>query len=290
MPSWSSTTKSCGSTCRISRPAGRDTALAASMARLTSSRVISRFLPATATTPRLLKPLMWGPDSDRWTVSISTPAISSASSMAFLIDSTAASRFTTTPRLMPRDSATPMPTTSRRPSSKSLGHDAADRRGADVQPDQIPFSSCHSVTLQQAWPGAEAGPAWAKVFFVGSRTRSHVDVLAEPQIDVVDVFHPVAQGLCHVHVGLQPFGELLVAQPDDHRVAVQQDGGVARVAHVHLRQAPHQLGRPLQRDQEAPRQGRAGRIDQRGPAARSGVQPVDDRAGRASRREVRTRR
>ena len=73
MPSWSSTTKSCGSTCRISRPVGSDTALAASIARLTSSRVISRFLPATAITPRLLKPLMCGPDSDRCTVSISTP-------------------------------------------------------------------------------------------------------------------------------------------------------------------------------------------------------------------------
>ena len=95
MPSCSSTTKSCGSTCRISRPVGSDTALAASMARRTSSRVISRFLPATAMTPRLLNPLMCGPDSARYTESISTPAISSASSIAFLIESTAASRFTT---------------------------------------------------------------------------------------------------------------------------------------------------------------------------------------------------
>ena len=118
MPSCSSTTKSCGSTCRISRPVGSATALAASMARRTSSRVISRFLPATAITPRLLKPFTCGPDSARCTESISTPAISSASSTAFLIESTAASRLTTTPRLMPRDSATPMPTMSQRPSSK----------------------------------------------------------------------------------------------------------------------------------------------------------------------------
>ena len=117
MPSCSSTTKSCGSTCRISRPAGRLTALAASIARRTSSRVISRLLPATAMTPRLLNPLMCGPAIDRWTASISTPAISSASSTAFLIESTAASRLTITPRRMPRDSATPMPTTSRPPSS-----------------------------------------------------------------------------------------------------------------------------------------------------------------------------
>ena len=64
MPSWSSTTKSWGSTWRISRPPGRLTARAASMARRTSSRVISRFLPATATTPRLLNPLMCVPESD----------------------------------------------------------------------------------------------------------------------------------------------------------------------------------------------------------------------------------
>ena len=112
MPSCSSTTKSCGSTWRISRPVGSDTALAASIARRTSSRVISRFLPATAMTPRLLNPLTCGPDSARCTESISTPAISSASSTAFLIESTAASRLTTTPRRMPRDSATPMPTMS----------------------------------------------------------------------------------------------------------------------------------------------------------------------------------
>ena len=117
MPSCSSTTKSCGSTCRISRPVGSDTALAASMARRTSSLVISRFFPATAITPRLLNPLTCGPESARWTESISTPAMSSASSIAFLIDSTAASRLTTTPRRMPRDSATPSPTISSRPPS-----------------------------------------------------------------------------------------------------------------------------------------------------------------------------
>ena len=57
MPSCSSTTKSCGSVCSTSRPFGRDTAFAASIARRTSWRVISRFCPATATTPRLLNAL-----------------------------------------------------------------------------------------------------------------------------------------------------------------------------------------------------------------------------------------
>ena len=117
MPSCSSTTKSCGSTCRISRPLGSATAFAASIARRTSSRVISRFFPATATTPRLLNALTWAPDRPRWTESISTPAVSSASSIAFLIDSTAASRFTTTPRRIPRESARPIPMMSSPPSS-----------------------------------------------------------------------------------------------------------------------------------------------------------------------------
>ena len=44
MPSWSSTTNSCGSTCRISRSIGIETALAASIARRTSSRSISAVL------------------------------------------------------------------------------------------------------------------------------------------------------------------------------------------------------------------------------------------------------
>ncbi len=117
MPSWSSTTKSCGRTCRISRPPGSATARAASIARLTSSRVISRLRPATATTPRLLNALTCAPDSARCTLSISTPAVSSASSSARLIASAAESTLLTTPRRMPFDSARPMPMMSRPPSS-----------------------------------------------------------------------------------------------------------------------------------------------------------------------------
>ena len=61
MPPWSSSTNSWGSTCRISRSMGIETALAASMTRLTSSRSMTRFLLLTAMTPRELKPLMWVP-------------------------------------------------------------------------------------------------------------------------------------------------------------------------------------------------------------------------------------
>lgn len=60
---------------------------------------------------------MCGPLMPRCTEPISTPAISSASSIDFLIDSTAASRLTTTPRFRPFDSADPIPMMSSPPSS-----------------------------------------------------------------------------------------------------------------------------------------------------------------------------
>ncbi len=61
IPSWSSTTNSWGSTWRISRSMGMETALAASMARRTSSRSMSRLRLETAITPRELNPRMWVP-------------------------------------------------------------------------------------------------------------------------------------------------------------------------------------------------------------------------------------
>src|SRR5688572_19824778 len=274
MPSWSSTTKSCGRTWRISRPVGNDTALAASMARLTSSRVISRFLPATAITPRLLKPLMCGPDSDRCTVSISTPAISSASSIAFLIDSTAASRFTTTPRLMPRDSATPMPTTSRRPSSSTS---LTTQHTVEVPTSRPTRYRSLRATLLSSGPGpARRRAALGQGVAGAARAGAHVDVLAEPQVHIVDVVHPVAQRLGDVDVGLQPFGEQLVAQPHHRRVAVEDHGGVARVGDVDLRDPPDQMGAALERAQQPAGQPGADRIHQRRAAAIAGGQAVDD--------------
>ena len=167
MPSCSSTTKSCGSTWRISRPVGSDTALAASIARRTSSRVISRFLPATAITPRLLNPLMCGPDSARCTESISTPAISSASSIAFLIESTAASRFTTTPRRMPRDSATPSPTMSS-PSPSSISPTTAVT--FDVPTSSPTRYRSFRATLPPVFTAGLTGPPYFRLLlFAGFR-------------------------------------------------------------------------------------------------------------------------
>ena len=61
MPSWPSTMKPRGMTCSSSRFEGTWTALAASVARPTSSRDTSRLCPETATTPRLFWLVMWLP-------------------------------------------------------------------------------------------------------------------------------------------------------------------------------------------------------------------------------------
>ena len=101
MPSCSSITNCCGSTWSTSRSIGIATALAASMTRSMSPCVTS--LSLIAMTPWELKPLMWRPAMPAITASISTPAISSASSTAFLIDSTVESMLTTTPLRIPRE-------------------------------------------------------------------------------------------------------------------------------------------------------------------------------------------
>ena len=82
-------------------------ALAASMTRSTSRWVTSP--PLTAMTPWELKPWMWDPAMPAYTVRMSHPAISSASSRDFLMHWTVFSMLTTTPRRSPVDGAVPMP-------------------------------------------------------------------------------------------------------------------------------------------------------------------------------------
>ncbi len=96
---------------------GRATARAASTTRSTSPDATSRL--RTATTPWLLKPLMWLPAEPAITLRISPAAISSASSTALRIASTVFSMLTTTPLRSPRDAAVPIPTTSTPPSVTS---------------------------------------------------------------------------------------------------------------------------------------------------------------------------
>ena len=61
----------------------------------------------------------WLPAMPVYTVLISQPAMSSASSIARWMECTVDSMFTTTPRLSPRDAFEPMPMTSRRFSGES---------------------------------------------------------------------------------------------------------------------------------------------------------------------------
>src|SRR3990172_6896518 len=108
---------SCGSTWRICWSMGMFTARAASITRATSEGPTSLFL--IATTPRELIPLIWLPEIPTYTDWISTPAICSASSTAFLMDSTVLSMFTTTPFFKPWEGLMPMPMMSTCPVSLS---------------------------------------------------------------------------------------------------------------------------------------------------------------------------
>src|ERR1041384_1068599 len=90
---------------------------AESIARRTSSEVISRSQLATATIACPLKPMMCEPARLIVTSSACTPLMRSASSTARLIDSTAASGLTITPLRRPRESASPTPRICSSPSS-----------------------------------------------------------------------------------------------------------------------------------------------------------------------------
>src|SRR5262245_1327611 len=255
MPSCSSTTKSCGSTWRISRPVGSETAFAASMARRTSSRVISRFFPATAITPRLLNPFTCGPESARYTESISMPAINSASSIAFLIESTAASRLTTTPRLMPRDSATPIPTTCRLLSSMPS---QTTQTTVDVPTSSPTIYRSLRATLSPSAGGAD------------------VHAFVESQIDVVNLGYSLAQRRDQIDVGLDALDKLLRADMDEHGVFFEHQDRVVHVGDVDLRQPGGEVGTSLQVEQQA-RGERRSRIVHERAARVSRGQAVHDR-------------
>src|SRR5262245_24567001 len=85
------------------------------MTRPTSSLEISRSLPATATTPRLLKDRTWDPEIPTQEREIWTPAMISASSAARLMASIVASTLMMLPLRVPRFAAAPLPMTSSEP-------------------------------------------------------------------------------------------------------------------------------------------------------------------------------
>src|SRR5262245_7020257 len=180
------------------------------MARLTSSRVISRLRPATATTPRLLNALTCAPDSARYTLSISMPAVSSASSIARLIASAAESTLLTTPRRMPLDSARPMPMMSRLPASM-ISPTTADTF-------DVPTSSPTRYLSLRAmrYP----------------RRLLPIQLVAVSQIHVVVDRELRSNARRRLHPSLQPLQKILVSEVERRRLVAQRHDGVARVRHV----------------------------------------------------------
>src|SRR6266404_2121078 len=107
MPSCASTKNSCGSTCRTSRSGGSVMLRAASIARRTSSRSISRGRWPMVTPPRLFTPRTCAPATPITAASTGTLATPSASSTARRIELTVESRLTIRPLRSPFDSAAP---------------------------------------------------------------------------------------------------------------------------------------------------------------------------------------
>ena len=96
--------------------------------------------------PRLLKPVMWPPAIPVYTDEISQPAMSSASSTAFLMDSTVASMLTTTPLRRPTDGWVPMPMMLI-VAAGHLAHHGADLGRADVQSHHDVILALHAFSL-----------------------------------------------------------------------------------------------------------------------------------------------
>src|SRR5215467_1288164 len=102
-----STRNSWGRTWSTSRSSGREILRAASTARRTSSRSMSRGRLPSVMPPRLLAPRTWLPATPMSASSTGTFATPSASSTARRIELTVASRFTIKPLRKPLDSAAP---------------------------------------------------------------------------------------------------------------------------------------------------------------------------------------
>src|SRR5581483_5443268 len=116
----------------------------------------------------------------------------------FLIESTAASRLTTTPRLIPFDSATPRPTISRRSPSRISATTAVTFQVPTSRPTR--YRSLRATGIPHAQPPAL--PPFCRLHRRPAATRHvhgpHVDAVVEPQVDVVDVGDPFVERLREV--------------------------------------------------------------------------------------------
>src|SRR6188508_1354851 len=145
---------------------------------------------------------MCGPLIASCTEPTSTPAINSASSIDFLIDSTAASRLTTTPRFKPFESVTPIPITSTPPSSSNSP--------TTVQTLAVPISR---PTTYRSCRATIPPSLTASLLCLRRLRRAHVQPFIEPQVHGVDRRQPLVQGRRQIQELLQPRHEIGVAEP-----------------------------------------------------------------------------
>ena len=277
MPSCSSTTKSCGSTWRISRPLGSATALAASIARRTSSRVISRFLPGDrddAAAVERLDVRARQPEVHR--VDLDARPSAPPRRWRVLIDSTAASRLTTTPRRMPFESARPMPMMSSPPSSVISPTMAAIFDVPTSSPTRY-RSLRATLGLPSRPPSAHAAPRPRGVSAgrrPGARTRAPRTACPRSRCPA----RARAAQARDRRYALEPLEEPLLAQVQQRRVVVEQHDRVVRVAHVDLRDPLRQVVAFGATASMTPRgQVRAALVDRRLARRRRPHEPIDDR-------------
>ena len=119
-----------------------------------------------------------------------------------------------------------------------LADDGGDLRRADVEPDQVSFlASPPDPPFLSAGPEPsrrrEAAALLTRLVspeLRRSRAGLTYNRSIEPQVHVVDVRHPLAQRRRDVDVRLQPLEELVVAEVQQRRVAVEQHDRVVQIA------------------------------------------------------------
>ena len=80
-----------------------------------------------------------------------------------------------------------------------------------------------------------------------------------------------------VDVGLQPFHEVLVSQPEKRRLALQHHNRVALVRHVDLRDPPREVRARVEGGEQPRRENGPPLVDGRPSGSRSGLKTIDDR-------------
>src|SRR5438552_4019581 len=185
------------------------------------------------------------------------------------MESTAASTLTTTPRLMPRDSATPMPTTSSVPSSMLSPTTVVTREVPTSRPTRY-------RSLRATGPPLPAGSNRTRPPLC-SCSRPYVHALVESQIHVVNRRNALAKRGREVKIRLKPLGKLLRADAYQRGVTLQDENGVADVADVDFGNAAREVGAHLQGREDTGRQRGARVVDERPVVARRRRKAVDDR-------------